>query len=98
MNLTTAQSYELLSKHSVYAAEACDKCGRLLGAVRFKRACQTEVWCSQECRGDFRREAIRKGGRPRKYRTDRARHDAEQCQNAERQRAFRARQTHAIVS
>jgi hypothetical protein len=92
VNLTTAQSYELLLRHGVYAAEACDKCGRILGAVQFTRTSETGVWCSQACRGDLRKEAIRKGGRPRKYRTERARQSAERFQNAERQRTFRAKQ------
>jgi hypothetical protein len=37
MQLTIAQAYELVSSHSVFARECCDKCGRLLGAVRFTR-------------------------------------------------------------
>lgn len=79
MLLTVRQSYELLAKHGVFAREICDKCGAVLGAVRFTRKYESGVWCSRECRGDGERRAIRKGGRPRKHETD-----------AERQRAYRA--------
>jgi hypothetical protein len=67
MLLTTQQSYELLAKHGCYVKECCDKCSQLLGPVRYTRRDDTGVWCSRECRGDERR-AIRRGGRPRKYR------------------------------
>jgi hypothetical protein len=50
MHLTHAQSYALLEKHGVYAREICDKCGAVLGAVRFTRKEESGVWCSRECR------------------------------------------------
>lgn len=37
MQLTTEQSYDLLAKHGCYVTEACDKCGQLLGPVRYTR-------------------------------------------------------------
>lgn len=80
MLLTTQQSYELLAKHGCFVKECCDKCGQLLGPVRFTRRDDSGVWCSGECRGDVERRAIRKGGRPRKHRT-----------GAQRQRAYRHR-------
>jgi hypothetical protein len=67
VKLTTEQSHELLNRFGVYVTEACDKCTKLLGPVRFTRKDEAVEWCSRECRGDAR-EAIRKGGRPRKYR------------------------------
>ena len=91
MILTTAQAYDLLAKHGCYVTEICDACGHGLGPVRYTRAGDTGVWCSRECRGDAERHATRKGGRPRKYRTEEARLNAEQQQNAERQRVFRVR-------
>jgi hypothetical protein len=91
MQLTIERAYELVTSHGVFARDCCDKCGRLLGAVRFTRQGETGEWCSRECRGDAQREVVRKGGRPRKYRTDRARVAAERLQNAERQRSFRVR-------
>jgi hypothetical protein len=80
MQLTIGQAYELLAKHGVYAREACDKCGQLLGAVQFTRRGEAGEWCSKECRGDAQREIVRKGGRPRKYR------------NVEERRAAKTRQ------
>jgi hypothetical protein len=91
MHLTTAQSYELVAKHGVYACDVCERCGVVLGAVRFTRKGESGEWCSRECRGDVQRDAIRKGGRPRKHRTEAARIGAERHQNAERQRTFRVR-------
>jgi hypothetical protein len=69
MLLTNQKSYELLAKHGVFAREICDRCGLVLGAVRFTRRSESGVWCSRECRGDGERRATRKGGRPRKYKT-----------------------------
>jgi hypothetical protein len=56
--------------------EICDACGKGIGPVRYTRRGYSGVWCSPECRDDLRQEAIRKGGRPRKYRTAQARQDA----------------------
>jgi len=50
MLLTTEQSYELLERFGCYVTEACDKCGRMLGPVRFTRKGEAGVWCSRECR------------------------------------------------
>jgi hypothetical protein len=96
VKLTEAQSRELLQKHGVYATEACDKCGKILGPERhFTRFGEDGAWCSRECRDGAqaaeRHTAIRKGGRPQKYRTDRERRIAERQQNAIRQQAFRQR-------
>ena len=37
MRLTEAQSRELLRTHGVYVTEACGRCGKILGPVRFTR-------------------------------------------------------------
>lgn len=50
MRLTTEQSYALLEKHGCYVTEVCDKCGQILGPVRFTRRGESGVWCSRECR------------------------------------------------
>jgi hypothetical protein len=91
MLLATQKSYELLAKYGFFAREICDKCGTVLGAVRFARGDASGVWCSRECRGDGDRRTSRKGGRPRKYKTENDRRQAERRQNAERQKALRAR-------
>jgi hypothetical protein len=80
MTLTIQQSYGLLAEHGIFAREICDKCGAVLGAIRFTRKDELSVWCSRRCRGDGERRAIRRGGRPRKYR------------NGEERRAAKARQ------
>lgn len=69
----------LLAERGIYVNEACDKCGQLLGAVRWTRRGELGVWCSKACRGDAERPAIHRGGRPRKHAT-----------NAERQRVYRS--------
>jgi hypothetical protein len=85
MQLTTQQSYELLAKYGIFAREICDKCGAVLGAVRFTRKDDAGVWCSPECRGDDERRATHKKGRPRKYR------NGEECRAAKtrQQRDYR---------
>lgn len=50
MKLTREQAYELLSNYCCYVMEICDKCGQLLGPVRFTRHGESGVWCSRECR------------------------------------------------
>jgi hypothetical protein len=50
MRLTAKQSYALLEKHGCYVSEACDKCGQILGPVRYTRQGQLGEWCSRECR------------------------------------------------
>jgi len=69
MLLAIQKSYELLTNHGCFAREICDKCGIVLGAVRFTRYGESEVYCSRECRGDANRSAILRPGRPRKYKT-----------------------------
>ena len=91
MQLTIEQANDVMAKHDVFGKEAWDKCGWLLGAVRFTRREEVGEWCSLECRRDAERQAVRRGGRPRKYRNDRARIEAERLQNTERQRVFRVR-------
>jgi len=76
MLLAIQKSYELLAKYGCFAREICDTCGIVLGAVRFTRYGQSEVYCSRECRGDAQRSATHRSGRPRKYKTDRERRAA----------------------
>jgi hypothetical protein len=69
----------LLTDRGVYVTEACDRCGRLLGPVRYTRKGESGVWCSAGCRGDREQPVIHRGGRPRKHAT-----------NADRQRVYRS--------
>ena len=80
MRISLTTTYALLARHGVFAREACDRCGQLLGAVRFTRLGDSGVWCSRACRGDRERPTIHRGGRPRKHATD-----------ADRQRVYRSR-------
>ena len=50
MLLAIQKSYELLAKYGCFAREICDKCGIVLGAVRFTRYGESEVYCARECR------------------------------------------------
>jgi hypothetical protein len=95
MRLTEAQSRELLAKYGVYVTEVCDKCGKILGHVRFARYGEPGEWCSHLCRDGAAEpcRATRKGGRPPKYRNDRERRMVERRQNAIRQQAFRQRRS-----
>jgi hypothetical protein len=70
MLLAIQKSYELLAKYGCFAREICDTCGIVLGAVRFTRYGESEVYCSRECRGDGQRSATHRRGRPRKNKTD----------------------------
>jgi hypothetical protein len=76
MLLTIQQGYELLANYGCFAREICDKCGIVLGAVRFTRYGESEAYCSRECRGDACRSATLRPGRPRKYKTGRERRAA----------------------
>ncbi len=91
MRLSIQQSHGLFEKCGTFVNSVCDRCGLVLGPVRFTRQGESGEWCSPKCRGDGPRQSIRKGGRPRKYETEVARWHAERLQNAERQRAFRER-------
>jgi hypothetical protein len=80
MQMTIVQAHGLIPRHRVFVREACDKCGRLLGVVSYTRRDEAGEWCSRQCLEDAERQAIHRGERPRRYRT-----------NAERQRAYRGR-------
>ena len=56
MKLTETQSREVLAKHGTYVMAACDKCGEILGPVRFTRYGQAGEWCSKRCRDGFERK------------------------------------------
>ena len=95
MHLTVEQSRKALAEHGCYVTEACDKCGKLLGCVRYTRRGEPGEWCSDLCRDGAEQvaeRAERKGGRPAKYRTVAERRRA----NAEYQRAHRAKK-HELV-
>jgi hypothetical protein len=50
MRLTDEQARQLLHTHGVYVTEVCDRCGKILGSVRFTRQGDAGAWCSRACR------------------------------------------------
>ena len=67
MLLPIKKSYQLLANYGCLARDIYDKCGIVLGAVRFTRHGESEVYCARECRGDAQRsETYRRGGKIKK--------------------------------
>lgn len=57
MQLTEAQSRELLRARGVYVKEVCDRCGALIHFEnRFTRKDDPGVWCSRLCRDGVERK------------------------------------------
>jgi hypothetical protein len=57
MRLPEVQSRQLLREQGVYATEICDKCGKILGHVRFTRSGDAGAWCSRLRRDGVEHEA-----------------------------------------
>jgi hypothetical protein len=62
MLLPIKKSYQLLANYGCLARDIYDKCGIVLGAVRFTRHGESEVYCARECRGDAQRSATHRRG------------------------------------
>jgi hypothetical protein len=68
MRLTKAQSELLLEQHGIWITVTCDRCGNLLGAVRWTRRGEAREWCSELCRDGsaaVHTRRARRVGRPR---------------------------------
>ena len=80
MKLATEQAYQALAKHGCYFTDACDKCGKLLGELRFTVKGEPGEWCSRECRDGeavAQREARKQtAGRPKVHSSPAARQKA----------------------
>jgi hypothetical protein len=50
VKLRPAQQIEITQKYGVCVNEACDACGKALGAVRYTNAGALGAWCSELCR------------------------------------------------
>ena len=50
MKLTAELQAKVFAVYGVCANEACDKCSRVLGEVRWTRKDEPETYCSQTCR------------------------------------------------
>jgi hypothetical protein len=59
MKLTSEQTQKLLCDFGIWIAEACDKCGQLLGSVRWTRSGEPEEFCSAACRDGFKSDSTR---------------------------------------
>jgi hypothetical protein len=91
MKLKKTQSEQLLREHGIWVTEACDRCGKLLGAIRWTRRGEPGEWCSKLCRDGeaaVAQHKARKGGRPKKYRDEKERKKA----NTRYQQEFRLRE------
>ena len=68
MKLSLEQRAAVRREYGICANEACDKCGKLLAAVRYTHRGELGEWCSKICRDGTAavetREA-RRAGRPR---------------------------------
>lgn len=95
MRIPVEEQVRLRGERGICATDACDTCGKVLGAIRHTRRGEPGEWCSETCRDGAEvatvRENGRRGGRPPKYRSEAARQRAERVQAAERQKAFRSR-------
>jgi hypothetical protein len=56
MRLTEEQSRALLERYGAFVTELCDKCGKILGSIRFTRYGRTGEWCSKRCRDGLERK------------------------------------------
>lgn len=50
MRLIREQGKRLLRERGIWITEACDRCGKLLGSIRWTRKGELGEWCSAECR------------------------------------------------
>ena len=106
MKLTVEQQAKLRSEHDVIANEACDKCGKILGYVRFTIKDKAGEWCSRECRDGIaaaaEHAATRKGARPETPkkqgpRLGRPTLNHRAMTDAERMREYRARKAQSVT-
>jgi len=50
MQIAEQRSQDLLLSTGNYVKNACDKCGQIIGCVRWTRRGETGEWCSAKCR------------------------------------------------
>lgn len=53
MLLSKVQRRAIFKRHGTFPTEACDRCGRVLGLVRFTLPGKPGAWCSKRCRDGF---------------------------------------------
>lgn len=57
MHLSEGQSRKLMRMRGAYVTEACDRCGAVLGSIRWTIRGEPGAWCSQKCRDGIERRA-----------------------------------------
>jgi hypothetical protein len=50
MRLSEEQSRRLLRTHGVYLSDVCDRCGTVIGPIRWTIRGERGLWCSRGCR------------------------------------------------
>jgi hypothetical protein len=62
MKLSPEQSRKIFLEYGCWLTSACDKCGKLLGSVRYTCKGQESEWCSALCRdGEERQLGVCRG-------------------------------------
>lgn len=103
MKLTREQNQKLLRERGIWVTNACDKCGQLLGAVRWTRKDEEGEWCSAECRDGLKPTPRNSAGGPEATASTRrigaraAGRPRTHSSNAEKQRAYRYRLTSVLA-
>lgn len=99
MKLTREQSQKLLAVRGFWITDACNRCGKLLGSVRWTRRGEPGEWCSRDCRDGINIAALsprhtrhlrigaQPAGRPKKH-----------ANNAEKCRAYRNRLKNGLTT
>jgi hypothetical protein len=100
MKLTREQSQKLLHERGIWITNACNKCGQLLGAVRWTLRSEPGEWCSLACRDGIKVErqtcasaaliTARKESQ-RRIGSRRSGRPRTHATNAEKQRSYRGR-------
>lgn len=101
MRLIREQSQKLLQEHGISVTNACDRCGQLLGAVRWTRRGELGEWCSAACRDGIKAERPTAAGvqlvaavgtqSQRRIGSRKSGRPKIYATNAERQRSYRGR-------
>ena len=101
MKLSKKQTQKLLRERGIWVTNACDKCGQLLGAVRWTRRGEPGEWCSAECRDGIKMERPTSAGAElatsaskqsqRRIGSRRSGRPKIHATNAEKQRSYRCR-------
>jgi hypothetical protein len=110
MKLTHEQR-ERLAEQGLWRDESCDRCGGLLGSIRYTRRGEPGAWCSELCRDGAEVVAARKerkGGKPnstgpaasvqsRRIGSRKSGRPKVYATNAQKQRAYRGRPKNGLA-